>query len=131
MGATQRLARVLGKRLAKDLMFTGRKLSAEEARIAGLVTRIERHYGAAQDVEWCYDGSQFWIVQSRPITTGATAQRRDIEWTRANLREIFPDLPLPIVDGGLFLFLIARALSQAPLVPVGDPFLEESLHHHA
>jgi enoyl-CoA hydratase len=31
---------VLGKRLAKDLMFTGRKLTAEEARIAGLVTRI-------------------------------------------------------------------------------------------
>ncbi len=40
VGATQRLARVLGKRLAKDLMFTGRKLTAEEARIAGLVTRI-------------------------------------------------------------------------------------------
>jgi enoyl-CoA hydratase len=40
VGATQRLARVLGKRLAKDLMFTGRKLNAEEARIAGLVTRI-------------------------------------------------------------------------------------------
>ena len=31
VGATQRLPRVLGKRLAKDLMFTGRKLSAEEA----------------------------------------------------------------------------------------------------
>ena len=42
VGATQRLARVLGKRLAKDLMFTGRKLSAEEARTAGLVTRIDQ-----------------------------------------------------------------------------------------
>jgi enoyl-CoA hydratase len=40
VGATQRLPRVLGKRLAKDLMFTGRKLTAEEARTAGLVTRI-------------------------------------------------------------------------------------------
>jgi len=40
VGATQRLPRVLGKRLAKDLMFTGRKLTAEEARGAGLVTRI-------------------------------------------------------------------------------------------
>ncbi len=40
VGATQRLPRVLGKRLAKDLMFTGRKLTAEEARIAGLVTRV-------------------------------------------------------------------------------------------
>lgn len=40
VGATQRLPRVLGKRLAKDLMFTGRRLSAEEARRAGLVSRI-------------------------------------------------------------------------------------------
>ena len=40
VGATQRLPRVLGKRLAKDMMFTGRKLTAEEAKVAGLVTRI-------------------------------------------------------------------------------------------
>jgi enoyl-CoA hydratase len=40
VGATQRLPRVLGKRLAKDLMFTGRKLSAEDAKVAGLVARV-------------------------------------------------------------------------------------------
>lgn len=40
VGATQRLPRILGKRLAKDLMFTGRTLSAEEAREGGLVARI-------------------------------------------------------------------------------------------
>lgn len=40
VGATQRLPRVLGKRLAKDLMFTGRALTAEEALRAGLVARI-------------------------------------------------------------------------------------------
>ena len=40
VGATQRLPRVLGKRLAKDLMFTGRRLTAAEARAAGLVSRI-------------------------------------------------------------------------------------------
>lgn len=40
VGATQRLPRVLGKRLAKDLMFTGRKLSAEEAERHGLVARL-------------------------------------------------------------------------------------------
>jgi enoyl-CoA hydratase len=40
VGATQRLPRILGKRLAKDLMFTGRALTAEEARTAGLVARV-------------------------------------------------------------------------------------------
>jgi enoyl-CoA hydratase len=40
VGATQRLPRILGKRLAKDMMFTGRTLSAGEAREAGLVSRL-------------------------------------------------------------------------------------------
>jgi enoyl-CoA hydratase len=40
VGATQRLPRILGKRLAKDMMFTGRVLGAEEAREAGLVSRV-------------------------------------------------------------------------------------------
>jgi len=40
VGATQRLPRTLGKRLAKDLMFTGRTLTAEEAERRGLVARL-------------------------------------------------------------------------------------------
>lgn len=40
IGATQRLPRILGKRLAKDMMFTGRTLTVDEAREAGLVSRI-------------------------------------------------------------------------------------------
>ncbi|MDH4095524.1 MAG: enoyl-CoA hydratase/isomerase family protein [Betaproteobacteria bacterium] len=40
VGATQRLPRILGKRLAKDLMFTGRMLGAEEAERHGLVSRV-------------------------------------------------------------------------------------------
>lgn len=40
VGATQRLPRVLGKRLAKDLMFTGRRLTAAEAQAAGFVSRV-------------------------------------------------------------------------------------------
>ena len=40
VGATQRLPRIIGKRRAKDLMFTGRPLTAAQARDAGLVSRI-------------------------------------------------------------------------------------------
>ena len=40
VGATQRLPRILGKRLAKDLLFTGRTLSAEDAERHGLVARL-------------------------------------------------------------------------------------------
>lgn len=31
--------------------------------------KIEKHFGAPQDIEWCLAGNTFYIVQSRPITT--------------------------------------------------------------
>ncbi|WP_043462347.1 enoyl-CoA hydratase/isomerase family protein [Azohydromonas australica] len=40
VGATQRLSRIVGKRLAKDMMFTGRRLNAQQALEAGLVSRV-------------------------------------------------------------------------------------------
>jgi Pyruvate phosphate dikinase, AMP/ATP-binding domain len=30
---------------------------------------IEAHFGRPQDIEWCPAEGEFWIVQSRPITT--------------------------------------------------------------
>jgi rifampicin phosphotransferase len=75
--------------------------------LAALLVRIEAHYGAPQDIEWCHDGAQFWIVQSRPVTAAAVpaeAQAHDsvdLEWTRANAREVLPDLPSPQVLSAL------------------------------
>jgi phosphohistidine swiveling domain-containing protein len=101
---------VLSSRLGakgRDDVGTAASTPAQIADLAGLLLRIERHYGAPQDVEWCHDGHQFWIVQSRPVTTGFRrgaekgvrplfgSTRHDIEWTRANLAEVFPDQMSP------------------------------------
>lgn len=40
VGATQRLQRVIGKRRAKELLFTGRTMPVEEAYALGLVARV-------------------------------------------------------------------------------------------
>ncbi|MEU7765258.1 enoyl-CoA hydratase/isomerase family protein [Nocardia sp. NPDC049190] len=40
VGATQRLQRVIGKRRAKELLFTNRALDADEAARLGIVTRV-------------------------------------------------------------------------------------------
>jgi pyruvate,water dikinase len=37
-------------------------------RLAGLGRRIEAYFGSPQDIEWCFIGGEFYIVQSRPIT---------------------------------------------------------------
>ena len=62
VGATQRLPRVLGKRLAKDLMFTGRRLSAQEALAAGFVSRICN----SQNLESEIQSITKTIVQAEP-----------------------------------------------------------------
>jgi len=50
VGATQRLPRILGKRLAKDLMFTGRALTADEAQQADFVSRVVQDLDNEKDV---------------------------------------------------------------------------------
>lgn len=36
--------------------------------LVGLCRMVEDQYRAPQDIEWTFDGEQFYIVQSRPIT---------------------------------------------------------------
>jgi pyruvate,water dikinase len=45
-------------------------LSDKQAiELAQICQRIEQHYRRPQDIEWCLADGQFYIVQSRPITT--------------------------------------------------------------
>jgi rifampicin phosphotransferase len=69
-------------------------LTVDQIReLSALLSSIERSYAAPQDVEWCHDGRTFWILQSRPVTTGHA--REETEWTRANVAEVLPDLTSP------------------------------------
>lgn len=107
--------------------------------LTNLLIRIEQHYDAPQDVEWCHDGAQFWIVQSRPVTTRPLATHADIVWTRANVREILPDLTSPqtlsgicgIIDQAARIYytdLLAPAEELGPLVKAfyGRPYFNLS-----
>ncbi len=61
---------VMSERLGAKNGRTGPTLSHDQLReLGGLLSRIEQHYRAPQDIEWCHDGRRFWIVQSRPITS--------------------------------------------------------------
>lgn len=41
---------------------------AQLVRLERIGRSIEAHFGVPQDIEWCSDGDEFHIVQSRPIT---------------------------------------------------------------
>jgi len=51
-----------------------RVLSDDEVvKLAELGLKVEKHYGAPQDVEWAEEGGRWYLVQTRPITTLGTA----------------------------------------------------------
>jgi pyruvate,water dikinase len=101
--------------------------------LAALLARIEEYYCAPQDIEWCHDGRQFWIVQSRPVTAAPArddAAQRDLEWTRANAREVLPDLPSPqvldavcdVLERGMRAFYGKLVRPADELGPIIKPF---------
>jgi rifampicin phosphotransferase len=62
-----------GGTVTKDLPPDQQKaqaLSDEKIiELSKLGDKIEEHYGSEQDIEWCLADGEFYIVQSRPITT--------------------------------------------------------------
>jgi rifampicin phosphotransferase len=111
---------------------------SDPSELAKLIVRIEAFYGAPQDIEWCFDGRQYWIVQSRPVTTGApppqTAARpparQEVEWTRANLAEVLPEQLSPqalefycdLLDRGERLYFGRLMAPESELGPIIKPF---------
>ncbi|MDH4047447.1 MAG: PEP-utilizing enzyme [Gammaproteobacteria bacterium] len=82
--------------------------SPDRAAIAALVElanlglRLEKAYGAAQDIEWCIDeANQLVIVQARPATAGFHSGAEQ-HWSNANIAENFPEPVSP------FLYSIVR-----------------------
>ena len=62
--------------LASDPRATTPVLSDDELRrLAELASRVERHYGAPQDIEFAIDAGEIYLTQSRPITTLAEKPR--------------------------------------------------------
>lgn len=55
------------------------------ADLAELVIKIEQHYRSPQDIEWAFWNNQFYLLQSRPVTTLTKAEcfnfDPELEWT--------------------------------------------------
>jgi enoyl-CoA hydratase len=81
VGATQRLPRAVGPRLAKELLFTSRKFGADEARAMGLVNQVH----APQDLAARAREMAVSIAAKSPLTMRLT--KRSIDQGLATTRE--------------------------------------------
>jgi len=125
---------------------------AQVVRLAQLGRRIEAHFGRPQDIEWCLQGDDFQIVQSRPITTlfpiPAAGDRENHVYLSVGHQQMMTDpmkplglsvwqltTPRPMAEAGGRLFVdVTQALaspgSRAGLPEVAgrsDPLIGDAL----
>ncbi len=70
VGATQRISRIAGIRVAKELLFSGRVFDAQEAREFGLINRIV----PKDDIQTQLMEMAGKIAEARPLTVKLTKQ---------------------------------------------------------
>ncbi len=105
---------------------------------AGLLDRIEDHYGFPVDTEWALTGDQFHLLQARPITTLAPEYREQIvdssqPWQRM-VRRPLSLLEVSIVghwidsrhSGGDFDFHVDRFLAIQDAMNLTTMFVEKT-----
>ncbi|MFC4275697.1 enoyl-CoA hydratase/isomerase family protein [Achromobacter aloeverae] len=73
VGATQRLPRIVGRRMAKELLFTGRTIDAQEALQLGLVN----HVYEPEAFDAAVAGMVERIAAANPLTVQLTKQSID------------------------------------------------------
>lgn len=65
--------------------------------LSSVGAQIERDFSLPQDVEWAFDGKDFYFLQTRPITgIGVPLYGLDQVWTRANIAEVLPNAVTPL-----------------------------------
>ena len=90
----------------QDLTDRGGEAKLTDAQVleyAGLLDRIEDHYGHPVDTEWALVGDQFHLLQARPITTLAPEYRDPIvvdsgQWSRLVRR------PLTLLEASIISY---------------------------
>jgi len=85
--------------------------------LEGIGRKIESHFGAPQDIEWCLADNQFYVVQARPITIlfpipEVTDQENHV-YVSVGHQQMMTDAMKPL---GLSFFLMT---TSAPMVQAG------------
>ncbi len=89
---------------------------AQAVALVELGRRLEAHFGAPQDIEWCLAGGRFAIVQSRPITTLYPIPAREDEerhvYVSVGHQQMMTD-PMKALGLSLFQLTALRGMHEA------------------
>ncbi|HZU69515.1 MAG TPA: PEP/pyruvate-binding domain-containing protein [Ktedonobacteraceae bacterium] len=99
--------------------------NAQAAALASLVHRVLWALGDGQeqqDVEWAFDGEQFWLVQARPVThlprvTLPAVAALPTIWSNANLKDAVTGVQTPL--SWSIVQLTVDAILYAPYRTIG------------
>ena len=117
VAADMRGLRVVARRGSAGTVLTDAQILA----LSELAMRVHWALGEGQDpldIEWAYDGSQFWLVQARPVTrlprvTAEPVRHLPVVWSNANLKDAVAGVPSslgysvlqPILRSSLYTYL--------------------------
>ncbi len=83
--------------VASDKMTLPSLSLAELQELVAVAGDIENFYHHPQDVEWCFENGQLYLLQSRPITTPIPNFKGHLfVWDNSNIVESYGGLTLPL-----------------------------------
>ncbi|OFZ12767.1 MAG: hypothetical protein A2X86_15465 [Bdellovibrionales bacterium GWA2_49_15] len=81
----------------EDQVNTPSLSASELAELAKVAHTLENFYHHPQDVEWCFEKGQLYLLQSRPITTPIPNFKGHLfVWDNSNIVESYGGLTLPL-----------------------------------
>lgn len=105
-------------------------LNSEEAlRIAAVAKQLENAFGCPQDVEWCIENNELYIVQARPITAIKQEVPNDgeeIVWDNSNIIESYPGLSSPLTFSFIIKMYAAVYRQMCGIMGVSVQDIEEN-----
>jgi phosphoenolpyruvate synthase/pyruvate phosphate dikinase len=105
-------------------------LNSEEAlRIAAVAKQLENAFGCPQDIEWCIENNELYIVQARPITAIKEEVPNDgeeIVWDNSNIIESYPGLSSPLTFSFIIKMYAAVYRQMCGIMGVSVQDIEEN-----
>ncbi len=90
---------VVAREIAEPAASEPALTDEQVAQVAELARCTERHFGRPQDIEWSMRGGEFFLLQSRPVTSLAATPDPDgihAIWDNSNIVESYSGITTPL-----------------------------------